>query len=71
VEPPGGVDEKYFEGRTHAECAALAHKISRMAKFEGAVSAEDVKVLLKDMAKWSRPRRLKGVLSAGEEKAGF
>jgi hypothetical protein len=71
VEPPEGVDEKYFEGRTHAECAALAHKISRMAKFGGAVSAEDVKALLKDMAKWSRPRRLKGVLSAGEEKAGF
>jgi hypothetical protein len=71
VEPPEGIDEKYFEGRTHAECAALAHKISRMAKFGGSVSAEDVKALLRDMAKWSRPRRLKGVLSTGEEKAGF
>ena len=63
------VDEKVFEGRTHAECAALAQKIYRMKKFNKEVTPETIKALLKDISKWSRPQKIKGSLT--EEKAGF
>jgi hypothetical protein len=62
------VDEKAFEGRTHAECASLAYKVYRMKKFGRCVSREEIKSLLKDISKWSRPQKIKGSL---EEKAGF
>jgi hypothetical protein len=62
------LDERIFEGRTHAECAALAHKVYRMKKFGKEVSAEEIKSLLKDISKWSRPQKIKGSI---EEKTGF
>jgi hypothetical protein len=62
------LDERVFEGRTHAECAALAHKVYRMKKFGKEVSAEEIKSLLKDISKWSRPQKIKGSI---EEKTGF
>jgi len=68
IEPPAGLDLKIFEGRTHAECAALAHKIYRMEKFGKKVTPEEIKALAKDIAKWSRPQKIR---SGIEDKAGF
>jgi hypothetical protein len=62
------LEERIFEGRTHAECAALAHKVYRMKKFGKEVSVEEIKSLLKDISKWSRPQKIKGSI---EEKTGF
>lgn len=68
IDPPAGVDAKWFEGRTHAECAAVAYKIYRMTKFGYEVTAETVKMLLKGVVKWANPSQLK---SSTPDRLGF
>jgi len=72
---PDGVQIKWFEGKTHAECAAVAMKLKRMQMLQPSlrapITANTVKELLNEGSAWVNPKKIKGVGKGRSEGIGF
>lgn len=66
---PEGIDQKWFVGKTHAECASIAYKLARMQKFGINFSLKDVEMLIKNISKWTKPQKIKSVTDS--DRLGF
>ncbi len=70
VSIPEGIQPSWFSGRTHAECAGIAHKLYRLQAFGKKITAQTVLELLKEIARWTDTAKLKGV-GKSKGKVGF
>lgn len=66
VSVPKGVNPDWFAGKTHAECAGVAHKLQRMQAFGEEIDAKVVQMLLKEATKWAQTTKFKSTRSRQE-----